>query len=198
MENQVIGFDSIKDLYLSDPAFVNIVEHLKNPDVGNVGVVCDEYFLQDGYLFKRKELCIPTCSMREHITIELHSSGLAGRFGKDKTLSLRADKYYWSTMKKDITKYVAWYRICKVDKGHSQNTGLYMLLPIPMNAWSDVSMDFVLWLPCNDHIFVVVDRFSEIVHFIACKKLVMHRGWHKCFLHKLLDCTVYPKPLPMI
>jgi hypothetical protein len=47
-------------------------------------------------------------------------------------------------------------------------------LLVPTEPWVDISMDFDVGLPRSkkdrDSIFVVVDRFSKMMHFIICHK----------------------------
>ena len=85
------------------------------------------------------------------------------------------EHFYWPHMKKDVQKFCEHCIVCKKAKSKVKPHGLYTPLPIPEYPWIDLSMDFVLGLPKTsngrDSIFVVVDRFSKMAHFIPCKKV---------------------------
>ncbi|KAL4278676.1 hypothetical protein GQ457_03G017510 [Hibiscus cannabinus] len=81
---------------------------------------------------------------------------------------------FWPKMRRDVERYCERCGTCKKAKSKVLPHGMYLPLPIPESPWLDISMDFVLGLPRTrtgrDSVFVVVDRFSKMAHFIACHK----------------------------
>jgi hypothetical protein len=117
---------------------------------------------------------MPKGSMRENLLKEKHSGGLARHFGHDKTFAELNSSYYWLGMREEVKKFVNKCNIFQYAKGKKHNTRLYQPFPILDRPWDAISMDFVLGLPRkqrgSDSIFVVVDRFSKMTHFIPCQK----------------------------
>ncbi|PKI60108.1 hypothetical protein CRG98_019516 [Punica granatum] len=95
-------------------------------------------------------------------------------FGVAKTLFILQEHFYWPHMKKDVERICGRCVTSRQAKSRVQPNGLYTPLPISNEPWIDISMDFVLGLPMTkcgrDSIFVVVDRFSNMTHFIPCHK----------------------------
>ncbi|KAK1414879.1 hypothetical protein QVD17_30640 [Tagetes erecta] len=160
----VPGIDTLMEQLMVDPYFSVVLQGVQSGQRS-------AFLVQYGFLFRGNQLCIPDSSLRLQIVKELHGEGHVGR---DRTLQLVQSSYFWPTMRKEVDRFVKRCRICQVSKGTATNAGLYMPLPVPSGPWVDISMEFVLGLPRtqrgNDSIFVVVDRFSKMAHFIPCKK----------------------------
>ena len=96
-----------------------------------------------------------------------------GYFGAKKTESVLIDHFFRPRMRSDVELYMLHCEICRKAKSHLNPHGLYMPLSIPSTPWEDISMNFVLGLPCtkrgSDSTFVV-DRFSKMAHFILFHK----------------------------
>ncbi|GJY98032.1 RNA-directed DNA polymerase [Tanacetum coccineum] len=146
MQSRVQGFDSFRGLYCHDPDFREIWNKCDNGPF-------QQFSKLDGYSFK---------------------GGLAGHFGRYKTLALLCEQFYWPKIERDVNRLLERCRTCHIAKTHSSNAGLYTPLSVPVAPWEDVSLDFILGLPCTqrakDSVMVVVDRFSKIAHFVPCSK----------------------------
>nr|GEU74653.1 hypothetical protein [Tanacetum cinerariifolium] len=70
--------------------------------------------------------------------------GLAGHFGRDKTLALLRKQFYWPKMKRGVNRLLERCRTFHIAKTHSINASLYTPLSVPVAPWKDVSLDFVL------------------------------------------------------
>jgi hypothetical protein len=98
-----------------------------------------------------------------------------GHFGVKKIEDMLATHFFWSKMRRDVDSYMSRCTTCNKAKSRLNPHGLYIPLPVPSVSWEDISMDFILGLPRTkrgrDSIFMVVDRFSKMAHFIPCHKI---------------------------
>ncbi|GKA91213.1 transposon ty3-I gag-pol polyprotein [Tanacetum coccineum] len=80
ISSEVLGFDSIKELYVIDEDFGNIWMELETKQHRG------EFLLLDGYLFKGNRLCIPKTSLESQLVKEIHAKGLSA-LGRDKIIA---------------------------------------------------------------------------------------------------------------
>ncbi|XP_056864141.1 uncharacterized protein LOC130511252 [Raphanus sativus] len=167
LDAKLLGFEQLKDMYATDSDFQEAYQSCEKYAAGH-------YFRQDGFLFYDNRLCVPNCSLRDLFVRESHGGSLMGHFGIAKTLKVLQDHFFWPHMKRDVERICGRCATCKAAKSKIQPHGLYTPLPVPTHPWNDISMDFIVGLPRTktgkDSIFVVVDRFSKMAHFIACHK----------------------------
>jgi hypothetical protein len=168
LDFKIFGLETIKEQYAFDADFKDVLLQCK------AGRTWNKFVVTDGFVFRSNKLCIPDGSVRMLLLQEAHGGGLMGHFGVKKTEDVLASHFFWPKMRRDVERFVARCTTCQKAKSRLNPHGLYMPLPVPSTPWEDISMDFILGLPRTkkgrDSIFVVVDRFSKMAHFIPCHK----------------------------
>ena len=104
------------------------------------------------------------------ILLALHNSGIGGHSGITATYIKIKSLFAWPGMKQDIQTFVTNCQVCKQAKSeHTRTPSLLQPLPIPDQAWSIISLDFIEGLPKSQQyntILVVIDKFTKYGHFI--------------------------------
>jgi hypothetical protein len=168
LDHKIFGLESIKELYATDIDFNDAYENCRE------GRMWNKYVLQDGLFYRANKLCVPTSSVHFLFLQKAHGAGLMGHFGVKNTEDALAAHFSWPKMRCNVERYVSRCTTCNKAKSQLNPHGLYMPLPVPSVHWEDISMDFILGLPRtksgSDSIFVVVNHFSKMAHFIPCHK----------------------------
>ncbi|GKE85356.1 reverse mRNAase, partial [Tanacetum coccineum] len=100
ISNDVVGFESIKELYTNDEDFCNTWEEIETKQHQG------EFLLLDGYLFKGNRLYIPKTSLRNKLIKDAHAGGLSAHLGRDKTIASMESRFYWPQLKKNVGTFV--------------------------------------------------------------------------------------------
>jgi hypothetical protein len=165
---KIFGLETIKDQYVHDADFKDVLLHCK------YGKGWNKYIVSDGVVFRANKLCIPASSVRLLLLQEARGGGLMGHFGAKKMEDILAGHFFWPNMIRGVARFVARCTTCQKAKSQLNPHELYLPLPVPSAPWEDTSMDFVLGLPSTrngcDIVFVIIDRFSKLAHLIPCHK----------------------------
>jgi hypothetical protein len=160
--------ESIKELYATDVDLKDAYEDCRDGRTWNKSV------MHDDLLYRANKLCVLASSIHLLFLQEAHEDGLMGHFGVKKTEDVLTAHFFWLKMRHDVERCMSWCTTCNKAKSRLNPHGLYMPLPVSSVPWEDIFMDFVLGLPRTmrgrDSIFVVVDHFSKMAHFIPCHK----------------------------
>ena len=188
LDFKIFGLETIKDQYVHDADFKDVMQNCKE------GRMWNKFVVNDGFVFRANKLCIPASSVRLLLLQEAHGGGLMGHFGVKKTEDVLATHFFWPKMRRDVERFIARCTTCQKAKSRLNPHGLYMPLPVPSVPWEDISMDFVLGLPRTkkgrDSIFVVVEdcrKWHTLYHVIKAMMLLMLLI---CSFVKLFACMV--------
>src|SRR3954471_3304451 len=147
---------------------------------GNIASGVSKCFSIDnqGIVYFGNRLVVPKrTKLRDLILREAHESPLSIHPGGTKMYRDLRQRFWWSGMKKDIARFVAECDVHRCVKAeHQRPVGLLQPHKIPEWKWHEVGMDFITGLPKtqkgNDAIWVIVDYFSKVAHFLPVRESI--------------------------
>jgi hypothetical protein len=137
----------------------------------------DKYkcFRQDskGVLWFEDRLVVPkNPELSKKILDKAHLSKFSMHPGSNKMYHDLRSVYWWTRMKREISKYVSECDTCqRIKASHLKVAGTLQPLLIPSWKWEELSMDFIVGLPNtyrrHDSIWVIMDRLIKTAHFLS-------------------------------
>ena len=195
--------------YKSDPWYKEIWKEMHKLEgiPHSKDISLSECTLRDGRLYFRDRLYVPDVGdlgLRTLLLQLAHDSVETGHPGKNKLYEIISRDYFWPQVSYDVARFVRNCHSCCRNKGSkSRYQGTLKPLPLPIQRWRDISVDFIgPFIPSsaprssNDCIMVVVDRLSKERHYTPCQTTMKASDLARLFcrdvwkLHGLPDSVV--------
>jgi len=134
-------------------------------------MVDTNFSIEKDLLLNKKRWYIPKDEDLRRIIMEAeHDSKIPGHFRTYKTIGRVRANFNWPKMDEHITEYVGSCDVCQRNKViRHKKYWLPEPLEVPRRPWTAISIDFIVGLPKSEgytKIWVIVDRFSKMAHFI--------------------------------
>jgi len=95
------------------------------------------YGLEDDLVtYERRIYVTESNAFKLQVTYQCHDAKVAGHFGRDKTLELMKENYYWPNMEEWVGNYVRTHNACQRNKtARHKKYGKLVPLEIPSRPW---------------------------------------------------------------
>jgi hypothetical protein len=154
-----------------------------------------------GVLWFNNRIVVPKKhQLRKQILDEAHLSKFSIHPGSTKMYQDLRQNFWWTRMKREITKYVSECDTCqRVKANNLKVSGTLQPLPIPSWKWEDISMDFIVGLPNtsqrHDSIWVIIDRLTKTAHFIPVLTTYTVKKYAEVYLDQIIRLHGVPKTI---
>ncbi|RDX58045.1 hypothetical protein CR513_62668, partial [Mucuna pruriens] len=119
LETKLLGFESLKDLYMADADFNDTYDRC-------VVSVNGGFFRHEGKVFVSKR------SIKELLVKEAPEGGLIGHFDVHKIYEALCEHFYWPKLRRDVQHICERCLVYKMAKSKASSNGLYTLFHIPI------------------------------------------------------------------
>ena len=85
---KIFGLETIKDQYVHDADFKDVLQNCKE------GRTWNKFVVNDGFVFRANKLCIPASSVHLLLLQEAHRGGLMGHFGVKKPEDILSTHFF--------------------------------------------------------------------------------------------------------
>jgi hypothetical protein len=160
-------------------------------------------FLEDeeGVLWYKGRIYVPNVKgLKDKILHEAHESAYSIHPGGSKMYHDLKTTYWWYGMNRDVAEYVILWDTCqRVKAEHQCPTGLLQLLQVLEWKWEEIAMDFIVGLPITqsgcDSIWVIMDRFTKVAHFIPIKSTYSGPQLVELYMSRIVCLYRVPKKI---
>lgn len=134
--------------------------------------------------------------MQQKIISAFHDSALGGHSGFPVTYARVRRLFAWPKMKTHIRQYVQWCTTCQQAKpDRAASPGLLLPLPVPVEPWDTISMDFIDGLPQSgafNCLLVIVDLRTKFAHFLPVAHPYTAAKIAQVYMHQIYRIHGFP------
>jgi hypothetical protein len=142
LDYKIFGLETIKDQYVHNSNFKDVLLHCKD------GKAWNKFIISDEFVFKANKLCTPASSVHLLLLQEAHRGGLMGYFGAKKMEDILAGHFFWPKLRRDVERFVTHCTTCQKPKSRLTPHDLY--LPLLIARHVKILGKIFQWILCWD------------------------------------------------